>query len=170
LNVRNATGLPGDSGTPFGGTVGIDYQTQDGIIFGAAFTSGSQVPQFSTGGHFSLVDEAPSLYVGYVGGPLWGNAVASYDLFQDNIVRLVPLGTFTDQNNANTTGRSLAIALRGGWNLGAGRFITGPVAGLVVQEVRIDGFTEAGLSGVTAMSFGDQTRDNGVSIGSPGRG
>ncbi|MGD0519475.1 MAG: autotransporter domain-containing protein, partial [Thermoguttaceae bacterium] len=160
LNVGNATGLPSDSGTPFGGTVGIDYQTQDGIKFGAAFTSGSQVPGFSTGGHFSQVDEAPSLYVGYVGGPVWGNAVVSYDLFQYNILRPVPLGIFTDENYANTTGQSLEVALRGGWNLSMGRFICGPVAGLMLQQVHINGFTETGTSGITALSFDSQTRDS----------
>ncbi len=160
LNVNNERGLPSDSGTPFGGTVGIDYQTAGGLIVGAAFTSGSQVPGFSTGGHFSQVDEAPSLYAGYVGGSLWGNAVATYDLLQYDTKRSVPLGIFTDQNHANTSGQSLAVALRGGCELGVGRFATGPVAGLVVQQVEIDGFTETGDSGVTALSFDNQTRQS----------
>jgi outer membrane lipase/esterase len=160
LNVKNARGFASDSGTPFGGTVGIDYQTQDGIIFGAAFTSGSQVPAFSTGGHFSQVDEAPSLYVGYLDGPVWGNAVVSYDLLQYDTARSVPLGIFTDHNYASTTGRSLAIALRGGWNLGSEQFTSGPVAGLMLQQVQINGFTETGDTGITALSFGSQTRDS----------
>ena len=87
----------------------------------------------------------------------------TYDLFQDNIIRPVPLGIFTDQNNANTTGQSLALALRGGCDVGVGRFTTGPVAGLVLQQVRVDGFTETGASGVTALSFDSQTRDSFVS-------
>jgi outer membrane lipase/esterase len=53
-------------------------------------------------------------------------------------------------------------ALRGGWDWGVGRFTGGPVAGLVLQQVRIDGFTETGTTGVTALSFGDQTRDSFV--------
>ncbi len=85
MNVRNGTGFASDSGTPFGCTVGIDYQTDNGVIAGVAFSAGSQSPRFSTGGHFNQVDEAPSLYVGYVGGPLWGNAIASYDLYQYHI-------------------------------------------------------------------------------------
>jgi outer membrane lipase/esterase len=160
LAVNNAPGFAGDNGTPFGGTVGVDFQTQDGIIYGAAFTSGSQVPQFSTGGHFSQVDEAPSLYVGYLGGPLWGNAVITYDLFQYDIARSVPLGIFTDQNNASTTGQSFELALRGGWNLSMGQFICGPVAGLLLQQAHINGFTETGDTGVTALSFNDQTRNS----------
>jgi outer membrane lipase/esterase len=160
LNVRNAPGLPSDSGTPFGGTVGIDYQTENGLIAGAAFTTGSQVPGFSNGGHFSQVDEAPSLYLGYVGGPLWGNAVVSYDLFQYDIARPVPLGIFTDQNYATTTGKSLVFALRGGRDFTMGQFICGPVAGLVLQQAQVNGFTENGITGITALSFDNQTRDS----------
>jgi outer membrane lipase/esterase len=160
MHVSNATGLPSDSGTPFGGTVGIDYQTENGLIAGAAFTTGSQVPGFSNGGHFSQVDEAPSLYLGYVGGPLWGNAVISYDLFQYDITREVPLGIYTDEDRATTTGKSLVFALRGGRDFAMGQFMCGPVAGLILQEAQVNGFTETGVTGVTALTFGNQTRDS----------
>jgi outer membrane lipase/esterase len=158
--VHNAPGFTSDNGTPFGGTFGLDYQTADGWIFGAAFTCGSQSPEFSTGGHFGQVDEAPSLYAAYAGLPWWGNAVLTYDLFQIHTTRLVPLGIYTDQNDGNTDGQSLAVALRGGRDFQIGRLTTGPVAGLVVQQAHVDGFTESGLTGVTALAFGDQTRDS----------
>jgi len=162
LQVNNATGFPGDSGTPFGGTVGVDYRLPCGLIVGAAFTTDSQSTGFTTGGHFNQVEEAPSLYAAYRKGPVWGNAVATYDAFQERIARSVPLGMFTDQNNANTTGQSFALALRGGFDFSLGRFTTGPVAGVVMQDVRVDGFTETG-SGVTALSFDGQTRESFVS-------
>lgn len=160
MEVRNAPGFTSDSGVPVAGTVGIDYQTSDGIVMGAAFTSGSQRQGFSTGGHFDQVDESPSLYIGYVGGPTWGSAVVTYELFQDDIARTVPLGIYTDENYAHTTGQSLAVALRGGHDFSLGQFTTGPVAGLVLQQVQVNGFTETGTTGVTALSFGSQTRDS----------
>ncbi|MEI8374416.1 MAG: autotransporter domain-containing protein [Planctomycetota bacterium] len=163
LQVNHATGFTGDSGTPFGGTVGIDYQLSSGLIVGAAFTTDSQATGFSTGGHFNQVEEAPSLYAAYRSGAVWGNAVATYDSFQDRIERSVPLGVFTDQNNASTTGQSFALALRGGYDLNFGKITTGPVMGLVMQEVRVDGFTENGTTGVTALSFDGQTRESFVS-------
>ena len=160
LQVKNAPGFVSDCGTPFGGAVGIDYQMQDGLVVGAAFSAGSQTETFSAGGNFIETDEAPSLYVAYVGQPWWGNAVVTYDLFQDNTMRLVPLGIFTDRDNGNTTGQSLAVALRGGRDFNVGTITTGPVAGLVVQQVQVNGFTESGLSGVTALAFGNQTRES----------
>jgi outer membrane lipase/esterase len=164
LEFRNATGFAGDNGTPFGGSVGIDYQYANGLILGAALTTGSQTPGFSTGGHFSQVDEATSLYAAYLDGPLWGNAILTYDLLQDNVNRAVPLGTlFTDQNSGYTTGQSLSLTLRGGRNFSMGHFSTGPVAGWVLQQIRFEGFTETSTTGLTALSFGSQTRNSAVS-------
>jgi outer membrane lipase/esterase len=106
------------------------------------------------------VDETPSLYAAYKTGAIWGNAVASYGFFQNNIARQVTLGTFTDQNHANTAGQSPALALRGGADLKLRQITTGPVAGLVLQQVYLNGFTETGASGVTALTFSSQTRDS----------
>jgi outer membrane lipase/esterase len=163
LRVENAPGFPNDPGVTFGGTVGVDYRTQRGVILGAAFTAGSQRQGFSTGGYFDQVGEAPSLYAAYKVGPVWGDLVAAYGLLQDKIARQVPLGIFTDDNNANTVGHSLSLALRGGGDFRLGRITTGPVAGVVLQEVHLDGFTETGTSGVTALSFASQTRHSLVS-------
>ena len=132
--MRNAPGFPGDSGIPFGGSVGVDYQTKSGVILGAAFTAGSQTQSFSTGGNFDQVDQTPSLYAAYKFGPVWGNMVASYGVFQDKISRPVTLGLFTDQNNSSTNGQSMALALRGGGDLKLGQITTGPVAGLVLNR------------------------------------
>ena len=163
MRFKNAPGFADDSGTPLGGTIGMDYLSENGVIAGAAFTANSQRQEFSTGGFFDQVDEAPSLYVAYMGGPLWGNAVMTCDMFQDKVERFVPLGTFTDRNSATTTGHSLELALRGGVDATFGRITTGPVFGFVMQEATVYGFTETGTSGATALSFGTQTRDSIVS-------
>ena len=163
LSMNNAPNFPTASGTPFGGTVGADYLLPGGVIVGAALTPGGQTQRFSTGGHFNQSSEALSLYAAYSAGPIWGNAIASYGLLQNHIARQVTLGMFTDQNSADTDGHSLALALRGGYDFKIGPFTTGPVAGAVLQQVRINGFTETGTSGVSALSFGSQTRGSAVS-------
>ena len=162
-SVTNTPYFPNATGTSFGGTVGADYLTPSGIIVGAAISSGDQVRNFSTGGHFSQVDEALSLYAGYRTRALWGNAVASYVLLQDHVARQVPLGIFTDQNSGDTSGRDLSLALRGGWDFHVGRMTFGPVAGFVLQQVRLNGFSESGTTGFTALSFDGQTRNSAVS-------
>ncbi|MFH1058633.1 MAG: autotransporter domain-containing protein [Pseudomonadota bacterium] len=161
--IKNASGFPTDSGTPFSGSVGVDYRTTSGVVVGAAFTAGGQRQDFSTGGHFDQTDEAISLYAAHKIGPFWGNAVATYGQFQDRISRQVPLGIFIDQNNADTNGLSQALALRAGGDLKLGPVTTGPVAGVVMQKIWLDGFTETGACGVSALSFEGITRDSLVS-------
>jgi outer membrane lipase/esterase len=143
--------------------VGADYRLPGGVIVGAALTAGGLSQRFSTGGNYAQADEAISLYAAYRSGPVWGNVVAGYGMLQDHIARQVPLGIFTDQNSADTDGHALALALRGGGDFTFGQVATGPVAGVVLQQVRLNGFTETGTSGVTALSFGDQTRNSLVS-------
>jgi outer membrane lipase/esterase len=89
--------------------------------------------------------------------------VATYGLFQNKIRRSVEFGIFIDRNKAEADGRSPALALRAGGDLTVGRVAVGPVVDMVLQRVRVDGFTETGDSGVTALSFGSQTRDSLVS-------
>jgi outer membrane lipase/esterase len=72
------------------------------------------------------------------------------------------LGSFTDQNSGDSNGQSLALALRAGWDFKPGAVTTGPVAGMVLQQVRLDGFAETGTSGMTALSFASQTRNSAV--------
>jgi outer membrane lipase/esterase len=163
LNFQNVTGFPNSSGTPFSGAVGVDYQISGALMVGAAFTSGRQTQEFSTSGGFDQVDETPSIYIAYKNKRIWGDAVAAYSMFQDEITRPVNLGIFTDQNHANTSGHSLALALRGGTDFSRGRIATGPTAGIVLQRVAINGFAETGDSGVTALSFDSQERTSFVS-------
>lgn len=164
LQIKSFSGFAEETGTPFVGSVGADYQTSYGLILGAAFAAGTQTQNFSQGaGHYDQNEQAISLYTAYKYGPVWGNAVASYGLYQDKISRSVPLGLFMDQNSADTTGNSLGLALRLGGDLKWGPVTTGPVAGLVLQRVTIKGFTESGTSGMTALSYGEQRRDSVVS-------
>ncbi len=163
LSFNTATDFPNVSGVPFGGSMGADYLTPGGAIVGLAVTAGGQSQGFSTGGHFSQPAETLSLYAAYGAGPAWGNAVASYGMLQNHVARAVTLGIFTDQNSADTDGHGLALALRGGYDFHLGPVTTGPVAGAVLQQVRINGFTETGSSGLTALSFGAQTRGSAVS-------
>jgi outer membrane lipase/esterase len=173
INVWTATGysytenetesyFPNAAGNLFQGTVGADYRTASGFIFGGAFTSGSQSQDFSTGGDFDQNNQTLSIYSSYQYKQLWGNAVASYGFLQNDINRSVKLGLFTDRNSGDADGHSISLALRGGYDIKIDRFTTGPVVGVIFQEARIDGFTETGTTGVTALSFNSQTRDSQV--------
>ncbi len=160
----NEPGFINDSGAPYGGSVGIDFQAADGLILGAAFSSGSQRQGFSSSGYFDQIDNAASLYAAYAGETYWTDAILTYDSFYDDISRAVPLGIYTDQNEATTSGNSLSFALRGGANMNVGdRIVTGPVVGLHLQQAYVNGFAESSDTNVTALAFYGQTRNSLVS-------
>ena len=150
------------SGNPFQGTIGADYRTEAHILFGGALSAGTTSQDFSTGGDFNQDNQAISVYAAYQSDQFWSNAVAAYGLIQNDINRNVQLGRFTDLNNGNADGQSLALALRGGFNFKVSQFETGPTIGLILQEAHIDGFTEHGTTGATSLTFGSQTRESQI--------
>ncbi len=164
LSLGNFSNVSDLSGNPLTGSVGADYRFPFGLILGAAFTAGTQTQNFSTGGgRFDQNDQAVSIYAAYRTGSFWGQAVGSLGWYQDKIERPVALGLYADQNSSTANGQALALAFRVGGDIALGPVTTGPVAGLVLQQARLNGFTEEGSSGVTSLSFGDQTRDSAIS-------
>lgn len=160
----SATGFVTDSGIPFFGSAGIDYQRAGGPVIGLAFTVAGQDKDFSTGGGFDQVSLAPSLYAAYRIKATWLDATASYGFLQDEVERQTTIGKFIDLNTADPDGRSALLAVRGGRDfILNGTITTGPVVGILAQRVDLDGFTEKDNSGVTALSFAGQTRDSLIS-------
>ena len=155
--------FPDASGNPFQGTIGADYRTQSNCIIGGALSVGTTSQDFSTGGDYRQNTQALNVYAGYRNDRIWGNIVAAYALLQNDINRNVQLGRlFTDHNQGDADGHSLSFALRGGTDFKFGQFTTGPVIGAIFHEVRIDGFTEHGLTGATSLRFDSQTRDSQI--------
>ena len=167
LTLNNTSYYPSGSGPIFRGSVGGDYQISGGpmrgLILGAAVTAGGANQSFSGGDSFNQAEQALSLYAAYRAGRAWGNAIEGYGFLQSHTARNVALDQFIDHNTGNTSGRSLGLALRGGGDFNFGAVTTGPVAGVILQQVRLDGFTETGATGVTALSFGSQTQGSAVS-------
>ena len=163
MTLTSTPYFPDASGPVFRGSIGGDYRFANGILLGAAVSAGGANQLFSTGDRFNQTDQALSLYAAYGIGPLWGNAIASYGFLQSQTTRDVALAQFLDRNTGSTNGRSLGLALRGGGDLRFGLFTTGPVAGIILQQVRLNGFTESGTTGMTALSFSNQTQGSAVS-------
>jgi len=101
--------------------------------------------------------------------------------------RVVPIGITMQSNTGRTKGRNTSLAAEFGYDFvtsigsGAGaaglpvkaaelawpRLTHGPVVGMVLQHVTVNGFTEAdafsSIGGFTALSFAEQTRNSAVS-------
>lgn len=95
--------------------------------------------------------------------------------------RDVPLGITVQTNDGATRGTNISFAFEAGYDFVVGGapsssrlvvkaapppatpvFVHGPVVGVTLQQVRIDGFTEFNPAGLTALAFGDQRRDLAV--------
>lgn len=157
-----ATGFGGAQGTPFAGSVGLDYKWQNGWLVGAAFTMGAQTSGFDLGGSFKQKEIAGSLYAGFTSGPAWASVIATYGALRYDVNRIVPIGITRQDNSGATNGSNTSLAMQGGADFKAGILTHGPLAGLILQRVTVDPFTEAG--GFTSLAFGSQVRESAVSV------
>jgi outer membrane lipase/esterase len=183
LSVGNYPGFPTDPGTPAMFTVGTDYLWAPNWLIGGAVSAGTTTQSFSLGGNFKQTEFALSGYSAYSDGRLWFDLVGTYGGLHYDVNRIVPLGIVTVSNTGTTSGRNASLAWEMGYNfrlpLGSAAaspplfvkapadapltLVHGPVAGILLQRIWVDGFTETdSLGGVTALSFADQIRNSAV--------
>ena len=185
LKMSNSNlGFPDDPGTPVSATAGFDFRVTPNWLVGVAFSGGTTKQTFNLGGDYTLDEYAISAYAAYLNGPFWGNAIASGGGLHFDTNRQVPIGITVQPNTSSTWGSNLSLALETGYNFGSPlgtaapamplkatpvppSFTHGPVIGITLQQVRVDGFTEtdqfAAVGGFTALSFLGQTRNSAVS-------
>ena len=111
-------------------------------------------------GHFTQSEFAASLYAGYLNGPFWTNVIGSVGTLHNDVTRSVPIGITVQPNNGSTNGSNISLALETGYNFIQGRLTHGPLAGVVLQRIYIDGFTESGS--FTSLAFDEQKRNSAV--------
>jgi len=162
LQMSNpAPGFPSDPGHPVYGTFGVDYRWQNGWLAGAAVSQGHVQSSFSLGGNFTQDDTVLSLYTAYNNGAWWGDVIGSAGWLDFGSNRLVPIGITVQTNNGSTKGTDWSLAGEVGYDFRTGSLTHGPVAGVILQQVSVAGFTENGS--FTSLSFGNQTSNSEVS-------
>ena len=163
-----STGFPNDPGVPISGSVGVDYAVAAGWLVGGAMSIGTTMQTFSGGGNFLQNEFAASAFAAFNHGPVWADIVGSFGVLQDSVNRVVPIGITSQSNTGQTNGTNVSLAVEGGYNFFAGPITHGPVAGMVLQQVHINGYTEtdsfSAVGGFTALSFGSQIRNSAVSV------
>ena len=162
---------------------GFDYALTPDWLVGAAFSGLTTTQSFSLGGHFTQTEYAVSLYTAWRHYALWADAIATWGTLQDTVDRQIPLGITTQSNQASTNGNNVSFAVETGYNFTTSfgapvapglsykapvaqplLLTHGPVVGVILQQVYVNGFTETNQSGApTALSFGSQTRNSAIS-------
>jgi outer membrane lipase/esterase len=159
---NSSAGFPNDPGYPLSGSMGVDYKWQNGWLAGAAVSAGYVNPTFSLGGGYQQDSVALSLYAGYRNANWWGNLVGTAAYLSYDTSRTVPIGITLQPNNGSTIGDDVSLAGEFGYDFHAGLVTHGPVVGFILQQARVDGFTESGS--FTSLSFGSQIRNSEVGL------
>jgi outer membrane lipase/esterase len=160
LKIENDFGFASETSTPVNLIGGFDVRVLNQLLVGVAFSAGTKKPSFDTGGTFRQDEFSASLYAGFLSGPFWLDLIATYGKLQYDINRLVPIGITIQSNSASTDGTNWSFAANGGYNFIHGPWTHGPVAGITLQRVNVDGFVEAGS--FTSLAFAEQTRESAV--------
>jgi outer membrane lipase/esterase len=180
LSMDNYNGFPSDPGTPGMLAVGFDYLWTPNLLLGGAVSVATTTQSFSIGGNFRQNEAAFSGYAAFAAGRWWLDLVGTVGALHYDVNRIVPLGIIDVSNTGSTIGSNASLAAELGYNFrqpfgsadrglfkapasDAFYLVHGPVAGILLQRVAVDGYTEIdSLGGVTALSYADQVRDSAV--------
>lgn len=153
---RNAD-FPGADGHPYALTVGIDRRVTPNLLVGVAGNAARHDADFSGGGGFDQDDLALSLYAAWNGGPLRVSTIATIGQSEIDVTRDVHLGPAVRRVRGDTEGDNMSLALLGEYDLGTGALRHGPYAGVNLQRIDVEAFSED-TGGSAALGYQRQRR------------
>ncbi len=144
------------------GLFGVDW-ARDGMVLGGFAGYGRMDADFGKNkGDFTQSDTSLGLFAGWYGERAWVNAQLSYSWLDYDVTRKVQLGPATRIHEGSPEGSNLTAALNAGYEFGTeGGFRHGPVAAVIWQKVKLDGYTESNPS-ATALGYANQDADSTV--------
>ncbi|MDQ3617138.1 MAG: autotransporter domain-containing protein [Pseudomonadota bacterium] len=133
-------------------TVGVDLASGN-FVFGAFGGVGQQNIDWGRGGgSYDQDDRSIGGYAGWSAGAAWVNAQVSYTDLEFDIERRVKLGALDRVHRGAANGDNLSVGVNGGWEFGQGALRHGPVIGVLMQDIDIDGFAESEPTLSTSLS------------------
>ncbi len=144
------------------GLFGIDW-VRDGVVVGGFAGYGRMDADFGNSqGDFTRDDTTLGLFAGWYGDHAWVNGQVSHSWLGFDVNRKVQIGPVTREHKGSPDGSNLTAALNAGYEFGTeGGLRHGPVAGVVWQKTKLDGYAESNPS-ASALGYGDQDVDSTV--------
>ncbi|MET4571316.1 outer membrane lipase/esterase [Stenotrophomonas rhizophila] len=144
------------------GLFGIDW-AHDGMVVGGFAGYGRMDADFGNSkGDFTQSDTTLGLFAGWYGEKTWVTGQISYSWLDYDVTRRVQLGPAERTHTGSPEGSNLTAALNAGYEFGTeGGFRHGPVAAVIWQQVKLDGYVESNPS-ATALGYGNQDTDSTV--------
>ena len=148
------------------GLFGIDW-ARDGMVFGGFAGFGRLNADFGNNrGDFTQKDTTAGLFAGWYGDRIWVNGQVSYSWLSYDVNRKVQLGPATREHGGSPDGSNLTAALNAGYEFGTeGGFRHGPIASVIWQKVKIDGYTESAAAGTLATALGYDRQNVDSTVG-----
>ena len=148
------------------GLFGIDW-ARDGLVFGGFAGFGRLNADFGNNrGDFTQKDTSVGLFAGWYGDRIWVNGQVSYTWLSYDVNRKVQLGPATREHGGSPDGSNLTAALNAGYEFGTeGGFRHGPIASVIWQKVKIDGYTESAAYGTLATALGYERQNVDSTVG-----
>ena len=147
------------------GLFGVDW-ARDGMVLGGFAGYGRLNADFGNSkGDFTQKDASLGLFAGWYGDRIWVNGQVSYTWLSYDVTRKVQLGPASREHGGSPDGSNLTAALNAGYEFGTeGGFRHGPIASVIWQKVKVDGYTESAAAGTlaTALGYNDQKADSTV--------
>lgn len=153
-------GQPSADGS--GGSFVLGYEKAFSEQLFGGVTLGYGHAPFDLGNDLGTVkyDEwALSAFVSHKSGDFYANLLTTYSWLDYESKRNVALGPFSTTERGDTQGGQFGMKAQIGYNFVVGNLLHGPLLGLAWEQVKVDGYSEES-NGVTAMTFGDQTRES----------
>jgi uncharacterized protein with beta-barrel porin domain len=147
-----------------GGAAGIDVQLKPNLLLGAAIgAAGSGFSLAGTGASGDARTVFFGLYGSWTMDPLYVDAAASYGHGQFSTTRTATLGTTSERVSGEFGGNQYGGSVEAGWWFMVQRYELAPFAGVVVQALHQDGYTETttntatNLPGILGLTYQPET-------------
>ena len=141
------------------GTFGVDWASGN-VVYGAFAGWGSQ--NFDFGGRrgdFDQDDTTLGGFLAWYSGNVWVNAQASWTNVSYDMTRNVHLGPAVRTHVGSPDGDNLSFGANAGWDFTHDKLVHGPLVGVLLQKIKVDGFDENGTSS-TSLSYPEQEYDS----------
>ncbi len=136
---------------------GVDWSSNRWVYGGFAGYGRQSIDWGGQRGHFDQSDASLGGFLGWYGDSAWVNGQVSYSRMSFDTSRDVQLGPATRTHRGSTDGRNLSAGINAGWDFTNGAWKHGPVASLLSQHIRVNGFAEDSPTLSTSLAYPQQT-------------
>ena len=141
-------------------TGGVDWTSGNFVYGGFAGLSRNAYDFGLRGGDFDQTEGTLGGFAGWYGDNVWVNGQLSYTLAKYDVNRDVVLGPVTRTHSGSPDGNNITFGMNAGFNFTGEALTHGPVLGVLMQRIDVDGYAEDQPTLSTALAYPDQSFDS----------